>query len=98
MFTFRLLPYFDAYTVGSQPCERLFPGRAAQRALTPSGQAGNYPVLLIDGTVAGVWHQRRSGRWLDITVEPFDQLTAKERRDLDGQVERMGAFSTLHPD
>jgi hypothetical protein len=93
----RLLPYFDAYTVGSQPRELLFPGRAAQRALTPSGQAGNYPVLLIDGTVAGVWHQRRSGRWLDITVEPFDQLTSKERRDLDGQVERFGAFLNAQP-
>jgi hypothetical protein len=93
----RLLPYFDAYVVGSQPRELLFPVRAAQRALTPSGQAGNYPVLLIDGTVAGVWHQRRSGRWLDITVEPFDQLTAQERRDLDGQVERMGAFLNAQP-
>jgi len=93
----RLLPYFDAYIVGSQPRELLLPGLAAQRALIPSGQAGNYPVLLIDGTVAGVWHQRRSGRWLDITVEPFDQLTAKERRDLDGQVERMGAFLNAQP-
>jgi Winged helix DNA-binding domain len=93
----RLLPYFDAYTVGSQPRELLFPGRAAQRALTPSGQAGNYPVLLIAGTVAGVWHQRRSGRWLDITVEPFDPLTAQERCDLDGQVERMGAFLDAPP-
>lgn len=88
----QLLPYFDAFTVGSQPRELLFPGRAAQRALTPSGQAGNFPVLLIDGTVAGVWHQRRSGRWLDITVEPFDQLTAAQCRDLDGQVERISAF------
>jgi Winged helix DNA-binding domain len=88
----RLLPYFDAYTVGSQPRELLFPGRAAERALTPSGQAGNFPVLLIDGTVAGVWHQRRSGRSLDITVEPFDRLTATQRRDLDDQVERIGAF------
>ena len=54
-------------------------------------------MLLIDGTVAGVWHQRRSGRWLDITVEPFEDLTAKERRDLDGQVERMGAFLDAQP-
>jgi hypothetical protein len=93
----RLLPYFDAYIVGSQPRELLFPGRASQRALTPSGQAGNYPVLLIDGTVAGVWHQRRSGRRLEITVEPFEQLTVEERRDLDGQVERMGAFFNAQP-
>jgi hypothetical protein len=93
----RLLPYFDAYTVGSQPRELLFPGQAAERALTPSGQAGNFPVLLIDGTVAGVWHQRRSGRWLDITVEPFDQLTATQRHDLDDQVERIGAFLEGNP-
>lgn len=93
----RLLPYFDAYTIGSHPRELLFPGRAMQRALTPSGQAGNYPVLLINGIVAGVWHQRRSGRWLDITVEPFDQLTAHERRDLDGQVECLGTYLDAQP-
>jgi hypothetical protein len=93
----RLLPYFDAYVVGSQPRELLFPGRAAQRALTPSGQAGNYPVLLIDGIAAGVWHQRRSSRRLDITVEPFDQLTASQRRELDEQAERMGAFLNAQP-
>lgn len=87
-----LLPYFDAYTVGSHPRELLFPERVAKRALSPSGQAGNFPVLLIDGTVAGVWHQRRSGRWIDITVEPFSQLTATQRSDLDDQVERIGAF------
>jgi hypothetical protein len=87
----RLLPYFDAYTVGCQPRELLFPGRAAERALA-GGQAGNFPVLLIDGTVAGVWHQRRSGRKRDITVEPFDRLTATQRRELDEQVERIGEF------
>lgn len=93
----RLLPYFDAYTIGSQPREMLYPVRAAQRALTPSGQAGNYPVLLINGIVAGVWHLRRSGRQLDITVEPVEQLTAIECRDLEEQVERMGAFFDAQP-
>jgi Winged helix DNA-binding domain len=85
----RLLPYFDAYQVGCFPRERIFPGRAAERALA-GGQAGNYPVLLVDGIVAGVWHHRRSGRRLDVTVEPFAPLTARQRRDLDDQVERVG--------
>ena len=85
-----LLPYFDAYVVGSHPRERLFPGKAAARALAPSGQAGNYPVLLIDGVVAGVWHQRRSGRKIDVTVEPLTRLTGHQRRALDAQVERIG--------
>jgi Winged helix DNA-binding domain len=87
----RLLPYFDAYTVVCQPRELLFPGRAAGRALA-GGQAGNFPVLLVDGVVAGVWHQRRAGRELDIRVEPFEPLTATQRRELDDQVERIGEF------
>jgi hypothetical protein len=85
----RLLPYFDAYIVGSHPREKLFPGPAAERALA-GGQAGNFPVLLIDGTVAGVWRQRRSGQRLDITVEPLAELTTAQRHALDEQVERIG--------
>lgn len=85
----RLLPYFDAYAVGCHPRAKVFPGRAAERALA-GGQAGNFPVLLIAGVVVGVWHQRRSGRKLDITVEPLEALTAPQRRELDDQVERIG--------
>ncbi|MEH1124402.1 winged helix DNA-binding domain-containing protein [Micromonospora sp. CPCC 206061] len=84
-----LLPYFEAYTIGCHPRERLFPGLAGQRALG-GGQAGSYPVLLVDDTVAGVWHQRRSGRRLTITVEPLIQLDAARKRALDEQVERVG--------
>lgn len=87
----RLLPYFDAYVVGCQPRELLFAGRAAERALA-GGQAGNFPVLLIDGLVGGVWHQRRSGRRIAITVEPLGDLSAAQRRALDEQVERTGAI------
>ena len=87
----RLLPYFDAYLVAGQPRERLYPGAAAIRALTPAGQAGNYPVLLVDGVVGGVWHQRRSGRKLAITVEPLHELTAAHRRQLGDDVDLVGA-------
>jgi DNA glycosylase AlkZ-like len=83
----RLLPYFDSYVVAGQPRDRLYPGAAAARALTPSGQAGNYPVLLVDGVVGGVWHQRRSGRKLAITVEPLRELTAVQRRQLGDEVD-----------
>ncbi|MFU8875784.1 winged helix DNA-binding domain-containing protein [Micromonospora sp. SL4-19] len=92
----RLLPYFDAYTVGCHPREQLFPGPAAQRALS-GGQAGNFPVLLIDGTVAGIWHYHRSGRKLHITIEPLTPLTVAERRDLDDQVERIGEILEGRP-
>jgi hypothetical protein len=86
----RLLPYFDAYVVAGQPRDRLYAGAAAARALTPSGQAGNYPVVLVDGVVGGVWCQRRSGRKLTITVEPLRELTAAQLRQLDGEVGLVG--------
>jgi hypothetical protein len=85
----RLLPYFDAYGVGCHPRERVFPGRAAKRALA-RGQAGNFPLLLVDGVVAGVWHQRRGGRRVTVTVEPIATLDAARRRELDEQVMRIG--------
>jgi len=85
----RLLPYFDAFVVGSQPREMLFPGKAAERALA-NGQAGNYPTLLIDGVVAGVWHLRRSGRTLHVRVEPLEPLNAAQQRALEEQVARIG--------
>jgi Winged helix DNA-binding domain len=90
----RLLPYFDgyAYRVGNQPPELLYPGRAAERVLP-----GNFQVLLVDGVVAGLWHQRRSGRRIDITVEPLVQLTAAQRDELDHQGERVGEILEATP-
>jgi len=93
----RLLPYFDAYVVGCHPRDLLFPGIAKERALA-GGQAGPVPVLLVDGVVAGVWHQRRSGRKLVITVEPFSDLTTGQRRELDEQVERVGEIMEGRPE
>jgi hypothetical protein len=92
----RLLPYFDAYVVGSHPRDQVFPGAAAVRARARS-QAGNYPVLLVDGMVAGVWHQKRSGRYVDVTVEPVADLSAARRRELDAETERIAAFVGLTP-
>ncbi|MGW5633881.1 winged helix DNA-binding domain-containing protein [Streptomyces sp. NPDC003832] len=93
----RLLPYFDAYVIAAQPRESLFPGDARRRALA-GGQAGNFPVLLVDGVVAGVWHQRRRGRRTTITVETLGALTARQERELAAQVERVGEVLEARPE
>ena len=93
----RLLPYFDAYVVAARPRARLYPGAAGARALSPSGQAGNYPVLLVDGEVGGVWHLKRTGRRLTITVEPLVPLTAVQRRQLEEEVALVGRVMEAHP-
>lgn len=92
----RLLPYFDAYAVGGCPRDLLFPGRAGERALA-GGQAGNYPVLLLAGEVRGIWHGRRAGRRLHVTVEPFVALDRARRSALEDEVDRLGAFVGATP-
>ncbi|MET9384886.1 winged helix DNA-binding domain-containing protein [Streptomyces sp. NPDC002928] len=92
----RLLPYFDAYAIAAQPRELLFPGAAYRRALA-GGQAGNYPVLLVDGVVSGVWHQRRRGRRMTVTVEPLGRLTARQERELGERAERVGEVLEAAP-
>jgi hypothetical protein len=82
--------------VASPPRGRLYPDAAAERALA-NGQAGNVPVVLVDGQVGGVWHQRRSGRKLDITVEPLRALSAAQRRSLDEDVALVGAVMQAEP-
>jgi len=61
----------------------------AERGLTP-GTAATLPELLVDGVVAGLWQRRRSGRKLEITVEPFGRLTARQRRQVDAEAGRVG--------
>lgn len=92
-----LLPYFDVFVVAGQPRDLLYPGAAAERALTPSGQAGNYPVMLVDGVVGGVWHQMRSGRKVAVTVEPLRELNVTQRRQLDDEVELVGTIIEAEP-
>ena len=47
---------------------------------------------MVDGTVAGVWHQRRAGRAIEVTVEPLEPLSTARRKALAEQVERIGMF------
>lgn len=88
----RLLPYFDAYVVGSHPRPLLFPGPIAARALSGTGQAGTVPVVLLSGEVAGVWHLRRGGRRLNFTVELLRELGTRQRIELENEVERTAAL------
>jgi hypothetical protein len=85
----RLLPYFDGYSyrVGIHSPERLYPGPAASRI-----RPGNFQNLLVDGVVAGLWQQRRTGSRIAITVEPLIPLTVQQRAELDEQAGRVGVI------
>jgi hypothetical protein len=92
----RLLPYFDALSIGYQPREDMFPGRAAERALA-RGQAGNFPVVIVDGVVRGVWHQRRKGRRIELTVEMWSALSGTRLKALEVQAARLAEILEGEP-
>ena len=85
----RLLPYFDAYSVGCHPRERLFVGRAAERALA-RGQAGNYPILLVDGWSRGSGTRSGRGRSSPSRSSHSAALSSSEHGALQEQVEHIG--------
>jgi hypothetical protein len=43
------------------------------------------------------WHLRRSGRRIQITVEPLERLAAAHRRELDEQADRVGEVLEATP-
>jgi hypothetical protein len=49
-------------------------------------------VLLVDGVVAGMWERRARGGTLLLRVEPFVRLSAAQRRQLQAEAARIGAF------
>lgn len=84
----RLLPHFDCYLRGFHPRSQLVAGHAERAA----GGTGSFPVLLIDGMVAGVWERRTRGRRLQVTVDPFRKLDRELSRELESQAAQIGAF------
>ncbi|MET0864705.1 MAG: crosslink repair DNA glycosylase YcaQ family protein, partial [Nakamurella sp.] len=92
----RLLPYFDSYVIGSRPRAEIYPGPVADRALS-RGQAGTVPVVLVNGVVGGVWHHRRAGRTVHITVEMLRDLNRRQRGLLSDQIDRTAEILEATP-
>ena len=49
-------------------------------------------MLLLDGRIAGVWEYDRRGRRLRVEVEPFGDLPAWVREQVEVEAERLAAF------
>jgi uncharacterized protein YcaQ len=92
----RLLAQYDCYVIGSHPRETIIAERA--RSQIGSYKRGQWegvvgvPVLLIDGTVSGVWERRDRGGRIEISVQPAVKLTPAQRRGVATEVTRIGRF------
>jgi hypothetical protein len=86
----RLLPNFDAYVMGFRPREQLHDKRFADRIFRKGAWIS--PVVLVDGRAAGVWGYQRGKRGVEVTIEPFERLSAARRKTIREEADRLGAF------
>jgi hypothetical protein len=87
----RLLPAFDPWVIGAS--------RSNPVSLDPRYKARVYraqgwisPVVLVNGRMLGVWRHERKGRRLLLTIQPFDNLPAWARPQVEAEAERLAAF------
>ncbi len=86
-----LLPQFDSYLVGCHPRDQLIPPIAAER-LGRRDTAAQFNVLLVDGVIGGLWERKRHGKRLEIRVDAFARISARQRQQLAEQAARMAEF------
>jgi hypothetical protein len=87
-----LLPAFDAYVLGYFDREHIVPGKY-QKEVYHGGQT--VPVLLVDGSAAGVWRYERRGKKLQIKVSPFVPLGKATKRLIEDEADDVGRFFGL---
>lgn len=93
----RLLPGFDPYTLGLR--------RETEFALSPTYKGRVFrqqgwisAVVLVGGSVVGVWnHQVKKGR-LTVTVEPFEPLSPATRTGIEQEATRLGVYFNAEPE
>jgi hypothetical protein len=97
----RLLPEYDVYVMGFRERDQLVP-EEARRQIAAHGR-GKYEgpagvrFLMINGIAAGLWERKKRGKRIELRVTPSRKLTRTERKELDAEVERIGAFLGLEP-
>jgi Winged helix DNA-binding domain len=91
----RLLGPFDPFIVGAGLRGRLIPPAHLSRVSRTAGWIS--PVVLIDGSVGGVWTSTHDGHRLRITVDPFGRPTAKLRSAIAKAAERVAEVQGADP-
>jgi uncharacterized protein YcaQ len=87
----RLLPQFDAYTVGvSRDCEAILPRKYKSRVYRPQGWIS--AVVLIDGRMEGIWDYDAQRSKISLQVEMFAPPTTAIRRGILAEAKRLGGF------
>ncbi len=87
-----LLPLFDAYTIGTPPrgCEPLL--APAYKSLIFNLQGWTFAVVLVNGSIQGLWQQKTQRSQTIIKVNLFCSPTAAIRKGIEAEAERLSDF------
>jgi hypothetical protein len=97
----RLLPEYDSYVMGFRERDVLVPPPV--RELVATRPRGRYEgpaglrFLLVDGVTAGFWDRAKRGKRIEVHAAPVRRLDARQRKELQAEVARIGAFLDLEP-
>ena len=87
--TIHLLPLFDAYTIGT-PREQLFDG--IYKRLIFRSQGWISAVILVNGSIQGVWQYTTRRSQTVVKVHLFRSPTALIQKGIEAEVERLSDF------
>ncbi len=90
-----LLGHFDPYLLGYASRDLVLDPRHAKRVQAGGGFI--QPTILVDGVVAGNWSRNRRGQELDITLEPFAELSSGAVHALEVEARDVARFLGFRP-
>jgi Winged helix DNA-binding domain len=88
--TVRLLPHFDPYLLAHREKDHLVATEHYKRVYR--NQAWISPVVLTNGSVAGIWGYKLHSRKLHVTVEPFAKLPRATREAVAAEAGDLAKF------
>jgi hypothetical protein len=89
--TVRLLPLFDAYTLGiGRDIEPLLPHARKLEVYRPQGWIS--AVVLVDGRIKGVWENKAARSQTTVKVRMFLRPSASIRNRIEAEAERLEAY------
>lgn len=83
----RLLPPHDPYLQQRDRAELVSDSRRRRQVWRPQGSPG---VILVDGVIVGTWRPRKRGSRLEVSVDPFEDLSAATRHEIDAEARIVG--------
>ncbi|MEE6305396.1 crosslink repair DNA glycosylase YcaQ family protein [Plantactinospora veratri] len=88
----RLLGPFDLF-LQARDRATLVPDTGHAKELWPV--LGRPGAVLVDGELVGSWRPRRSGKAVQVTVQPWQKLPASVRDSIVEQAERLAAYRAV---